>query len=54
MVGEISPDMMFWAGSQKVANMGADGYRSVQMGAVGRVGTRGTPNSKKIFENAHI
>ena len=54
MAGEISPDMMFWAGSEKVARMGADGYRLVRMGVVGLVGTRGTRNSKKIFENAHI
>lgn len=25
MAGEISPDMMFWAGRQKVSKMGADG-----------------------------
>jgi hypothetical protein len=25
MAGEISPDMMFWAGMQKVSKMGADG-----------------------------
>ena len=25
MAGEISPDMMFWAGMQKLARMGADG-----------------------------
>ena len=52
MAGEISPDMMFWAGSEKVARMGADGYRLVRMGAVGLVVTRGTRNSKKIFEIA--
>ena len=54
MVGEISPDMMFWSGSQKVTRMGGDRYRSVRMGAVGLVGTRGTRNSKKRFENARI
>ena len=55
MVGEISPDMMFWAGSEKVARMGgADGYRLMRMGAVGLVGTRGTRNSKKRFENVYI
>ena len=42
MAGEISPDMMFWAGSEKVARMGADGYKSVRMGAMGLMGTRGT------------
>ena len=52
MAGEISPDMMFWMGWQKVAKMGAGGYRSVRMGAVGLVGTRGTRNSKTIFEIA--
>ena len=32
MAGEISPDMMFCMGWQKVAKMGAGGYRSVRMG----------------------
>ena len=54
MVGEISPDMMFWAGNRKVPRMGTDGYRSVRMGAVVLVGTRGTQNSKKKFKNARI
>ena len=54
MAGEISPDMMFWAGSEKVARMGADGYRLMWMGAVGLVDTRGTRNSKKRFENVYI
>ena len=52
MAGEISPDMMFWAGSKKMARMGADGHSSVRMGAVGLVGTRGTRNNKNLFENA--
>ena len=42
MAGEISPDMMFWAGRQKVSSMRADGHRSVWMGAVGLVGMGGT------------
>ena len=42
MAGEISPDMMFWVESEKVARMDADGYRLVRMGEVGLVGTRGT------------
>ena len=54
MAGEISPDMMFWAGRQKLARMGTDGYKSVRMSAVGLVGARGTRNSKKRFENASI
>ena len=54
MVGEISPDMMFWVGNEKVARMITDGYRLVGMGAVGLADTRGTRNSRKIFENAHI
>ena len=54
MAGEISPDMTFWSGSQKVAKMGADRYVSVRMGAVRLVGTRGTRNSKKRFENVYI
>jgi len=29
MAGEISPDMMFWAGRQKMSNMGADAQRLV-------------------------
>ena len=37
MAGEISPDIMFWKGRQKEARMGADGYRSVRMGADGRM-----------------
>ena len=52
MVGEISPDMMFRVDWEKVAKLGADGHRSVRMGAVGLVVTRGTRNSKKIFEIA--
>ena len=47
MVGEISPDIMFWEGSQKVARMGADGYRSVRMGADGRMGKEGSKNKAK-------
>ena len=42
MAGEISPDMMFWAGSKKLTNMGADGHSSVRMGSVGLVGMGGT------------
>ena len=52
MTGEISPDMMFWEGCKKMANMAADGHSSVRMGAVGLVGIRGTRNSKKKIENA--
>ena len=47
MAGEISPDMMFWAGSKKLANMGADGYRSVRMGSVGLVGMGGNVEQQK-------
>ena len=54
MAGEISPDMMFWAGSKKMARMGTDGYNSVRIGAVGLLGMGGTRNSKKNFENACI
>ena len=42
MAGEISPDMMFWEGCRKMANMVADGHSSVRMGAVGLGGMRGT------------
>ena len=51
MVGEISPDIMFWEGSQKVARMGADGYRSVRMGADGRMGKEGSKNKEKRTTN---
>ena len=51
MVGEISPDMMFWEGRQKMSRMGADGHRSVWIGAAGLVGMGGTQNRKKKFEN---
>ena len=54
MAGEISPDMMFWVGWQKVAKMGVDGHRSVWMGEVGLVGMGGTRKSKKKFENVWI
>ena len=54
MAGEISPDMMFWAGWQKVSRMGADGHKSVWMGAVGLGDMGGTRNSKKKFKNACI
>ena len=54
MAGEISPDMMFWTGRQKMPNMGADGHRLVWMGAVGLVGMGGTPNSKKKFKNGCV
>ena len=37
MAGEISPDMMFWVGRQKMPRMSADGQRSVRMGVVGLV-----------------
>ena len=42
MAEEISPDMMFWAGSKKLSNMGADGHSSVRMASVGLVGMGGT------------
>ena len=54
MAGEISPDMMFWEGCKKMANMVVDDHSSVRMGAGGLVGMRGTQNSKKKFENARI
>ena len=54
MAGEISPYMMFWVGSKKMARMGTDGHSSVRMGVVGLVGVGGTRNSKKKFENECI
>ena len=44
MTGEISPDIMFWEGVQKMAQMGADGYRLMQMGANGRMGNGRSKN----------
>ena len=44
MAGEISPDIMFWEGVQKMAQMGADGYRLMQMGANGRMGNGRSKN----------
>ena len=51
MAGEISPDIMFWEGRQKVAQMGADGYRSVRMGAYGRMCKKGSKNKTKSAPN---
>ena len=54
MAGEISPDMMFWMGRQKMPRMSADGQRSVWMGVVGLVAwgehekfQKNSKNSKK-------
>ena len=47
MAGEISPDIMFWEGVQKMAQMGADGYRLMQMGANGRMVNGGSKNKAK-------
>ena len=47
MVGEISPDIMFWEGVQKMAQMGTDGYRLMQMGANGRIVNGRSKNKAK-------
>ena len=47
MAGEISPDIMFWEGMQKMVRMGSDGYRVVQMGANGRMGNGRSKNKAK-------
>ena len=51
MTGEISPDIMFWEGRQKVARMGADGYRSVRMGEDERMCNEGSKNKTKRAPN---
>ena len=51
MAGEISPDIMFWEGRQKVARMGVDGYRSVRMGVYGHICKEGSKNKTKSAPN---
>ena len=49
MAGEISPDIMFWGIYQKMMWMGADGYRTVQMGANGCINKeRGKNKGKRV------
>ena len=52
MAGEISPDIMFWEGKQKVVWMGADGCRSVRMGDYGCISKGGAKNKTKGASNA--
>ena len=52
MAGEISPDMMFWMGRQKMPRMSADGQRSVRMGVVGLVGWGEHEKFKKKSKNS--
>ena len=49
MVGEISPDIMFWQGMQK---NGANGYRWVQVDADGANGRMFNGGSKKKAKGA--
>ena len=51
MAGEISPDMMFREGVQKMAYMGADGYREVLVGADGCRGKGEATNKQKKAPN---
>ena len=51
MAGEISPDIMFWEGGQKVARMGAGGCILVRMGAIGPMVTGRSKNKAKIGKN---
>ena len=47
MAGEISPDIMFWEVRRKSPRMGADGCKSVRMGAIECVITWGSKNKAK-------
>ena len=51
MVGEISPDIMFWGVCQKMVYMGADGYRAVLMGADGCINKGESKNKAKRAPN---
>ena len=52
MDGEISPDIMFWVGRQKMPRMSADGQRSVWMGVVGLVAWGEHKKFKKKSKNS--
>ena len=47
MVGEISPDIMFWEIGQKVARVDTHGFRSIWMGAIGSLVTGRSKNKAK-------
>ena len=51
MAGEISPDIMFCEGRQKVSQMYAAGCRSVQMSVYGCISKEGSKNKTKISPN---
>ena len=52
MAGEIFPSMMFLVGSQKMARMGADGYKLIRMGANGCMSNGENKNKVKRTTNA--
>ena len=52
MAGEISPDMMFWVGRQKMSRMSADGQKSVWMGVLGLVACGEHEKFKKKSKNS--
>ena len=45
MAGEISPNIMFCDDREKMAQMDADGYKWMQMGAIGCMGKGTTQNN---------
>ena len=47
MVGEISPDMMFWGCWKKWSNVDEDGHVSVLMGACACISKQGSKNEAK-------
>ena len=51
MAGEISPDIMFCEGRQKVTQMDAAGCRSVRMGADECINKDGSKNKAKRAPN---
>ena len=51
MDGEISPDIMFCEGRQKVTQMDAAGCRSVRMGADECINKDGSKNKAKRAPN---
>ena len=51
MIGEISPNIMFWGISQKTIWMGTGGYRAVQMGANECINKERGKNKEKRVPN---
>ena len=52
MVGEISPDIMFWMFRPKVSRAGADGCRWVRMGVDECINKEGGKNKAKRGVNS--